>query len=130
MTQHTLPELLAPAGDMSCFLAGMAAGADAAGGDLRVIKALSAEELQAEALASSGKGGKLPVGEGLYRYIRVKRGILDEHFPKAVMEHTGKDIRCGKLRELFAALAEHGSDIFGGIVCEEVGLDTQPLAAG
>ena len=29
MTQHTLPELLAPAGDMSCFLAGMAAGADA-----------------------------------------------------------------------------------------------------
>ena len=46
------------------------------------------------------------------------------------MEHTGKDIRCGKLRELFAALAEHGSDIFGGIVREEVGLDTQPLAAG
>lgn len=46
------------------------------------------------------------------------------------MEHTGKDIRCGKLRELFAALAEHGSDIFGGIVCEEIGLDTQPLAAG
>ena len=29
MTQHSLPELLAPAGDMSCFLAGMAAGADA-----------------------------------------------------------------------------------------------------
>ena len=29
MTQYTLPELLAPAGDMSCFLAGMAAGADA-----------------------------------------------------------------------------------------------------
>ena len=29
MTQHSLPELLAPAGDMSCFIAGMAAGADA-----------------------------------------------------------------------------------------------------
>ena len=29
MTQHSLPELLAPAGDLSCFLAGMAAGADA-----------------------------------------------------------------------------------------------------
>ena len=30
MTRTTLPELLAPAGDMSCFLASMAAGADAA----------------------------------------------------------------------------------------------------
>ncbi len=29
MIANTLPELLAPAGDMSCFLAGMAAGADA-----------------------------------------------------------------------------------------------------
>ncbi|MGN1038511.1 MAG: peptidase U32 family protein, partial [Mailhella sp.] len=30
MNNHTLPELLAPAGDLSSYLAGMAAGADAA----------------------------------------------------------------------------------------------------
>ena len=46
------------------------------------------------------------------------------------MEHTGKDISCCKLRELFAALAEHGGDGLNRIVREEIGLDTQPFAAG
>lgn len=46
------------------------------------------------------------------------------------MEHAGKDISCGKLRELFAALAQHGGNVLGRILREEVGLDAQSLAAG